>query len=78
MAEPTRDDLTRDLFRCMNETDRLIRALIVDELAGQLPGLEQAEAEAAAALQAAVADLEGPERALAELSAEIDRVGAGN
>lgn len=66
----------RALAAAMAEVDKWTHQLIVDELAGICPALDQAEEQAAAALRQAVAALEDPERATAELDGEITRAEA--
>jgi len=67
----TKEERLADLAKAMGDVDRATMQLIVDELAEVWPALEDAEEKAAEALREALAALEAPERAIADLNAEI-------
>jgi hypothetical protein len=63
-----------DLARAMAAEEKAIKQLIVDELAEALPALERAEEDAAAVVRETCTALGMPEKQLADLDAEIERV----
>ena len=67
----TQEERLADLARAMGDVDRATMQLIVDELGEAWPALEDSEVKAAAVLREALAAVETPERAVADLNAEI-------
>jgi len=67
----TREERLVQFLVAMAEADKRLRLAIGAELAEQLPGLEQDQAGAAARLEKAYTAVQGPERDLAGIVAEI-------
>jgi hypothetical protein len=66
-----REEHLAEWLEVMAAADKLLRQVIADELAEDMPGLEQAQAEAAKGVEETYAALQGPERDLADLDGEI-------
>lgn len=65
-------DRAAELFRLESEQLEIIKSMIRDELAERIPALEEAEAKAAEEYRAALAEAESPQKALADIDAEIE------
>ena len=66
-----REEHLAEWLKAMAAADKLLRQAIADELAEDLPGLEEAQAKAAEAVGETYGALKDPERDLADLDAEI-------